>query len=99
MEIPRGLKARPAPAQLRQVETSCRCTDSTLPAIVESTGCLALVQRRLADRFSKSHGIEIHNAPFEVAPVDIRAYWSRTADRDPAHSWFRELLAGVSRLA
>lgn len=69
----------------------------TLPAIVEATDCLALVQRRLAERFNQSHGIEIHDAPFGAAPVDIRAYWPRTADRDPAHRWLRDLLAEIGR--
>lgn len=64
----------------------------TLPAIVETSDCLALVQRRLAERFQRSHDIEIHEAPFETTTLDIRAYWPRSADRDPAHRWFRDLL-------
>ena len=69
----------------------------TLPAIVEATGCLALVQRRLAERFIRNYDIEIHSPPFETAPVAIRAYWSRSADRDQAHGWFRDLLVTEAR--
>jgi DNA-binding transcriptional LysR family regulator len=64
----------------------------TLPAIVESSDCLALVQRRLAERFKDNYKISIHKAPFETPPVQIRAYWPRSADRVPAHRWFREQL-------
>lgn len=65
----------------------------TLPAIVEESDCLALVQSRLAERFQKNHAIEIHAPPFEVTPLVITAYWSRAQHRDPAHAWFRALLA------
>jgi DNA-binding transcriptional LysR family regulator len=64
----------------------------TLPAIVEASDCLALVQRRLAERFQRSHAIEIHNAPFVSPPVVIRAFWGASVERDPAHRWFRDLL-------
>jgi DNA-binding transcriptional LysR family regulator len=63
-----------------------------LPAIVEATDCLALVQRRLAMRFLRSHDIAIHAPPFEAGPLRIDAFWSRSSDRDPAHGWFREAL-------
>ena len=70
----------------------------TLPAIVEGSNCLALVQRRLAERFQRSHDIQIYKAPFATAPLTITAYWSNAMERDPAHFWLRNLLvaAGAS---
>jgi len=68
-----------------------------LPAIVEASDCVALVQRRLAERFQRSHDIEIHQAPFATASVNINAYWSAAAERDPAHRWFRNLLVEAGR--
>jgi DNA-binding transcriptional LysR family regulator len=64
-----------------------------LPEIVERTDCLALVQRRLALRYLRSHAIAIHDPPFDVGPLRIDAFWSRSSGRDPAHSWFRQALA------
>ena len=64
----------------------------SLPGIVEASSTLALVQRRLAERFQRSHDIEIHPPPFPVAPVRVTAYWGRGVARDPAHIWFRGLL-------
>ena len=64
----------------------------TLPAIVEQSDCLSLVQRRLAELFQRSYEIDLYPPPFEAPPLSIRAYWGRTVERDPAHVWFRSLL-------
>ncbi|WP_374348665.1 LysR family transcriptional regulator [Phenylobacterium sp.] len=69
----------------------------TLPAIVEASDSIALVQRQLAERFQRSNAIEIHEAPFDTAPVRIFAYWGASTERDPAHRWFRELLIEVAQ--
>lgn len=68
----------------------------TLPAIVEASDCLALVQRRLAERLQASHDIEIHPPPFPSTPLEIRAYWAAPAEQDPAHGWLRNLMAEVA---
>jgi LysR family transcriptional regulator, nod-box dependent transcriptional activator len=68
----------------------------TLPAIVEATDCLSLIQRKLALRFQRSHDIRIHDAPFLIGDLKITAYWPRGFDRDPAHAWFRRKLKDVS---
>jgi DNA-binding transcriptional LysR family regulator len=64
----------------------------TLPGIVEGSGCLALVYRRLAEHFLRSHDIEILPPPFDISPISVTAYWGRSVQRDPAHAWFRTLL-------
>ena len=69
----------------------------TLPAIVEASDCLALVQRRLAERFQQIHDIAIHAAPFETEPLNVMAFWSGSTDRDPTMRWFREQVVAVSR--
>nr|WP_232793052.1 LysR family transcriptional regulator [Caulobacter hibisci] len=68
---------------------------TALPAIVASTDCLALVQRRIAERFARVLDIEIHTPPFEMSPVHVCAYWGRSMERDPAHAWFRGLLKEI----
>ena len=65
---------------------------SALPAIVESTGCLALMQRRLAERYQRNYAIDLFRPPFALPPLNICAFWSRSLARDPAHAWFRSLL-------
>lgn len=73
----------------------------SLPSIVEGSDCLALVYRRLAERFLRSHDIEILPPPFDITPIAVTAYWGRSVERDPAHAWFRRLLiqagAGLNR--
>jgi DNA-binding transcriptional LysR family regulator len=66
---------------------------SALPAIVEATDCLAVCHRRLAERFAQTFAIAIHPPPFPLPPIEICAYWARSMRRDPAHAWFRGLLA------
>ncbi|MFI4934991.1 MAG: LysR family transcriptional regulator [Caulobacterales bacterium] len=65
---------------------------SALPAIVESTACLALLQRRLAERYQRHYAIDLFRPPFELPPLRICAFWALSAERDLAHRWFRELL-------
>ncbi|MFI4975860.1 MAG: LysR family transcriptional regulator [Caulobacterales bacterium] len=65
---------------------------SALPAIVESTGCLALVQRRLAERYQRNYAIDLFRPPFSLPALNICAFWGRSVERDPAHVWFRSLL-------
>jgi DNA-binding transcriptional LysR family regulator len=72
---------------------------SALPAIVEAADCLAICHRRLAEQFAKAYAISIHPAPFELAPLSLRAYWSRSVQRDPAHVWFRGVLQQAAQLA
>jgi DNA-binding transcriptional LysR family regulator len=64
----------------------------SLPGIVEASSALALIQRRLAERFQRSHEIDILEAPFPLSPINLTAYWGRAVERDPAHAWFRGLL-------
>lgn len=68
----------------------------TLPAIVEASDCLALVQRRLAERFMRSHDIEIHRPPFETPQVRISGYWMPQAERDASHRWFADILGDAA---
>jgi DNA-binding transcriptional LysR family regulator len=68
-----------------------------LPAIVEATDCLALLQRRLAKRYLHSHAISIHEPQFEVGQLRIDAFWFRSSDCDAAHSWIRGALPALRR--
>lgn len=63
-----------------------------LPAIVQGTGCLALVQRRLADAFRQSYEIDVFPPPFDMPPLVLTAHWRRVTESDPASVWFRDLM-------
>jgi LysR family transcriptional regulator, nod-box dependent transcriptional activator len=63
-----------------------------LPAIVQDTDCLALVQRRLADAFRKSYEIDVFPPPFDMPPLELTAHWRRVTESDPASIWFRDLM-------
>ena len=63
-----------------------------LPAVVEVSSCMALVQRRLAEAFSQMYAIVLHKPPFPVDPLEIAMLWSRNGERDPAQMWLRHCL-------
>ena len=63
-----------------------------LPAIVERSTCIALIQRRLANVFSRTYDIEVMDPPFEIPRLTLTAHWREATNRDPAAMWFRNLL-------
>lgn len=66
-----------------------------LPFVVASTSYIALVHRRLAERMMNLAPIRLLSPPFQTAPVQISAFWSNEANRDPGHRWLREQIAGI----
>jgi len=68
----------------------------SLPEVVEASPTLALIQRRLAERFQRSHAIDLFPPPFPIPPIRVTAYWGRALERDPAHAWFRSLLISAA---
>ncbi len=65
---------------------------SLLPILVEQSDAIALVQRRIAERFAASARIQIIEPPVPIPPLDVCVYWSTVQSEDAAHAWFRELL-------
>ena len=63
-----------------------------LPFIVETTDCLAMVSRRVAERMKQHTGIVIRELPFQPAPIPMSMFWNDIKHNDPAHRWFRTLL-------
>lgn len=66
-----------------------------LPFAISGTKCLALLHKRLAERFRKAAGIKILEPPFPTTKLHVHAYWSHAAHADPAHKWFRTQLFEV----
>ena len=70
---------------------------SLLPLIVEQTDAIALVQKRVAERFAQSANIALYDPPVPVPPLQVCLYWSHAHERDAAHEWFRNQLQAVAR--
>ncbi len=69
---------------------------SLLPLIVEQTDAIALVQKRVAERFAATANIALYQPPVPIPPLEVCLYWSHAHERDAAHEWFRNQLRGVA---
>jgi LysR family nod box-dependent transcriptional activator len=70
-----------------------------LPFLLNGTNLVALVQERLARRLSAAANIKLLEPPVPIPPLVIKMFWTRFNDADPAHTWLRNTLAQVARLA
>jgi DNA-binding transcriptional LysR family regulator len=68
---------------------------SAVPALVEGTDRIGFLPVGLARRFAPGYRIRVLAAPFLGEPLVECLYWHRSAQRDPAHRWLRELLLGA----
>ena len=67
-----------------------------LPQIVAETECVALVHRKLAERFAVMAAIRIIEPPLRAPDIEIAMFWTASQDRDPAHRWLRDILTETS---
>jgi LysR family nod box-dependent transcriptional activator len=65
---------------------------SSIPALVEGTPRVALLQRSLAQRMSRLGGISIIESPIDIPPLEQSVQWHDYRTRDPALVWLREHL-------
>lgn len=63
-----------------------------MPFLVEDSPNIAFVQRRLAERMARATRTKIILPPFRFPELGIMMAWSASNERDPLHSWFRELM-------
>ena len=68
-----------------------------LPALVEGTSRVALVQERLALQASQRHAVTVLPCPFEAVPVREAMWGHPMHTRDAGHAWFREVVQRVGR--
>jgi DNA-binding transcriptional LysR family regulator len=88
----------PVERRMRELDLwpAVRVTTSTLlsvPLVVRGTRLIGIVPRRLAQRNAAVTGTVIVPTPF--APVELieRLWWHPSRAHDPAHTWFRGLVA------
>ncbi|MEU4312266.1 LysR family transcriptional regulator [Nocardia sp. NPDC024068] len=91
----------PAARQLRMIgiEPDIRVVVQSflaVPFMVTGTRCVALLQRRLADRLADAAQVRVLPCPWEVVPLVEAFWWHPTHRADPAHQWLRSVLTEVS---
>lgn len=68
-----------------------------VPPTLMQSDLLAVVSRRLADKFAGEGSIVIRALPFESAPFDWRLYWHRRNEGSNSHRWLRETIGTLCR--
>jgi DNA-binding transcriptional LysR family regulator len=66
-----------------------------IPYLVQGTGSIALLQRRLAERLSGSTSIRIMSPPLSFPRLEIGMWWSPAREHDPSHMWLRRLISQI----
>jgi DNA-binding transcriptional LysR family regulator len=67
---------------------------SLIPSIVAATGAIATLPRRVA--LQGGPGVRFEPAPLELPDLTLSMLWHERAHRDPAHAWFREVVAQMA---
>jgi DNA-binding transcriptional LysR family regulator len=66
------------------------------PLLAAQTEAVALLPRRLAQRFVTLLDLELFEPPRRLPPVNVRAYWAAVHENDPTHSWFRAVIGATA---
>ncbi len=64
---------------------------------VSESDLVALLPRQLALAMAPRLGLELYLAPMDITPALMRMIWNRRTTGDPAHRWFRSLVAELLR--
>lgn len=69
-------------------------TFGLVPSIVAATGWIATLPRRVAER----GGIDVRfePVPLELPELTLSMLWHERSHQDPAHAWFREVVANTA---
>ncbi|CCW17783.1 probable nodulation protein [Sphingobium indicum BiD32] len=70
-----------------------------LAKFVETSDCLALMQRRLAVLLAETGNIVIADPPFATNRMMFYLFWDAVHQNDPEHRWFRGLVTREARVA
>lgn len=70
---------------------------TTLPFHVAQTDCIATLPRQLATLFARTLPLQIATAPLR-RPAAISLIWHSRTTGDPAHRWFRAIVAQAVQL-
>jgi DNA-binding transcriptional LysR family regulator len=90
--VDRAFEARGAPRRVAVVMPYHVVGSSILPG----TELVLTVPARLVSQFADSSLIRVLDAPRELGDVQFHAVWHPRVDRDPAHSWLRNIVRTVA---
>lgn len=79
----------------RQVAVTAFGFSAILP-LIDGTDLIATVPARLAVE-AELRGLTLSPLPFELEPIDYFLVWHRRKSSDPAHIWFRDLVAAAAK--
>jgi DNA-binding transcriptional LysR family regulator len=65
------------------------------PAIIRATDAIATLPERIAREMG--HGLTIVDPPIALPPFTIETVWHERHQTDPAHAWFRYVVAEVAK--
>lgn len=74
-------------------------TFTTVPALVAGSRRISMLQRRLVELLPLSSGIRVLPSPVDVGSLVEAMYWHPVYQRDPEHTFLRELVAQAAVLA
>jgi len=63
-----------------------------LPAFLDGSGMSAIVPRPLADAFSRTNPISIHELPYPTTRLEVRSLWHERNEGDAAQDWLHEVM-------
>jgi DNA-binding transcriptional LysR family regulator len=68
-----------------------------VPLVVADSDLLATTAARIAQRFAAAFPLQIFRPPLELPRFTLALAWHERFRKDPAHVWFRSLVAEVGR--
>jgi DNA-binding transcriptional LysR family regulator len=69
------------------------------PPLLARTDLLMTVPRAVLADVAPRFGLVALPCPVQLAPVELSMFWSEQLDRDPAITWFRQVLGEAAREA
>jgi LysR family nod box-dependent transcriptional activator len=66
-----------------------------IPYLVQGTGAVGLMPRRLGVRMSMAERTRMVRAPVEFPPLEVALWWSSAKEHDPGQLWLREVIIGA----
>ncbi len=66
-----------------------------VPSILLQTDLLVTVPRSVARNLRSAQDLQILDAPFPIAPLEVTMYWHARQDTDPAHRWLRQAMVSL----
>jgi DNA-binding transcriptional LysR family regulator len=66
-------------------------------AILAQSDLVAILSRRFAQEFVRSHALHLRKMPCESPTVRTAMLWHKRLDRHPAHRWLRDLVVSVCK--